>query len=173
MDQMPKGLERSELPERRVARRFAGRFGPLAVIRSVSEIEIPPSGPVPSGPLNTAWVEAVAMRVVELMSHGSTPEHGRLMDAATLAAELGVTRSWVYEHRDELGAVRLGTGIKPRLRFDLNTARRAVFQNDEKAVASSEPSRGERADTRRTVGRRRRRTTAAGSVLTSRPREMR
>jgi hypothetical protein len=160
-----------ELPERRVARRFTGRFAPLAVIRSVSEIEIPPSGPVPSGPLNTAWVDAVAVRVVELMRHGSTPEHGRLMDAATLAAELGVTRSWVYEHRDELGAVRLGTGTKPRLRFDLNTARRALFQRGEKALTSSELARGKRVASRRTVGRRR--TTAAGSVLTSRPRETR
>jgi len=92
------------------------------------------------------------------------------MDAARLAAELGVTRSWVYEHRDELGAVRLGTGTKPRLRFDLNTARRALFQRGEKALPSSELARGELATTRRAIGQRRR-TTAAGSVLASRPRK--
>jgi hypothetical protein len=67
----------------------------------------------PSPPLDAAtqidasWVEAVALRVVALMCDDSAPNHRRLVDAATLAAELGVDRSWVYAHRDELGAVRL------------------------------------------------------------------
>jgi hypothetical protein len=45
----------------------------------------------------------------------STPQ---LVDAAAVAAMLGVTRGWVYEHATELGAVRLGSGTRPRLRFD-------------------------------------------------------
>jgi hypothetical protein len=45
----------------------------------------------------------------------STPQ---LVDAAAVAAMLGVTRGWVYEHAAELGAVRLGSGARPRLRFD-------------------------------------------------------
>jgi hypothetical protein len=45
----------------------------------------------------------------------STPQ---LVDAAAVAAMLGVTRGWVYEHATELGAVRLGAGTRPRLRFD-------------------------------------------------------
>ncbi|MDX6685543.1 MAG: hypothetical protein QOH43_2056 [Solirubrobacteraceae bacterium] len=41
-----------------------------------------------------------------------------LIDAAAVAQMLGVTRGWVYEHAAELGAVRLGSGARPRLRFD-------------------------------------------------------
>ncbi|HWH92906.1 MAG TPA: hypothetical protein VNT03_03515 [Baekduia sp.] len=47
---------------------------------------------------------------------GDTTPH--LVDAAAVAAMLGVTRGWVYEHATELGAVRLGAGTRPRLRFD-------------------------------------------------------
>jgi hypothetical protein len=46
----------------------------------------------------------------------------RLVDAAVLADLLGVTRSYVYEHADELGAIPLGTGPKPRLRFNPDVA---------------------------------------------------
>jgi hypothetical protein len=44
--------------------------------------------------------------------------HSQLVDAAALAQMLGVTRGWVYEHATELGAIRLGAGARPRLRFD-------------------------------------------------------
>ncbi len=44
--------------------------------------------------------------------------HPQLVDAAALAQMLGVTRGWVYEHATELGAIRLGAGARPRLRFD-------------------------------------------------------
>jgi hypothetical protein len=63
-------------------------------------------------------VEAIARRVVELLrAEESSSQSGRLVDAATLARELGVERDWVYAHADELGAIRLG-GPKGRLRFD-------------------------------------------------------
>ena len=45
-----------------------------------------------------------------------------LVDAATLAGLLGVSRSTVYEHAAELGAVEVGGGERPRLRFDPQTA---------------------------------------------------
>jgi hypothetical protein len=82
----------------------------------------PPDGSPPAtGPtLDAASVEAVARRVVELIrSEGDSPGGRRLVDAATLAAQLGVERSWVYTHRAELGAIQLGSGSKPRLRFDV------------------------------------------------------
>jgi hypothetical protein len=47
------------------------------------------------------------------------PQSGELVDAATVARYLGVERSYVYEHAVELGARRLGTGPKARLRFSL------------------------------------------------------
>ena len=40
-----------------------------------------------------------------------------LVDAAEVARLHGKTRSWVYEHAGELGAVRLGSGPRPRLAF--------------------------------------------------------
>jgi hypothetical protein len=83
---------------------------------------LPPVGPF----LDAASIEAVARRVVELIhDEGGSPATRRLVDAATLAAELGVDRSWVYAHRAELGAIKLGTGSKPRLRFEPEVARKA------------------------------------------------
>jgi hypothetical protein len=40
-----------------------------------------------------------------------------LVDATELARLLGKSRSWVYEHAGELGAVRLGSGPRARLGF--------------------------------------------------------
>jgi hypothetical protein len=49
---------------------------------------------------------------------GLTPARAQpLVDAAEIARLHGKTRSWVYEHAGELGAVRLGSGPRPRLAF--------------------------------------------------------
>jgi hypothetical protein len=86
----------------------------------------PPTG----GGLDEAFVEALARRVVVLIRNESNPPVARRMvDAATLACELGVERSWVYAHRQELGGVQLGTGSKPRLRFDAETARELLVRS--------------------------------------------
>jgi len=65
-----------------------------------------------------------------------TIRRARLVDPATLALELGVSRDWVYEHSAELGALRLGNGPKPRLRFDPVAVRDALSpkSGDEPAV---------------------------------------
>jgi hypothetical protein len=63
-------------------------------------------------------VEAIARRVVELMDESDALAQGRLATAREIAAEFGVTRDWVYANASELGAVRLGSGPKARLRFD-------------------------------------------------------
>jgi hypothetical protein len=113
----------------------------------------PDDSPTPGGPaLDEASVEAVARRVVELLRTDShSPRERRLVDAATLAAELGVERSWVYAHRAELGAIQLGSGSKPRLRFDVDTARELLARSTSKApqapqtpVAKGGPSRRRR-----------------------------
>jgi hypothetical protein len=75
-----------------------------------------------------------------------------LVDAATLASELGVSRQWIYQHRDRLGGVRIGTGPRARIRFDVNTARQALHAP-------------ERTTTPTTTSRRRTRTNEAGSIL--------
>jgi hypothetical protein len=69
--------------------------------------------------INDLAVERIAQRVAELLTAEAPQAPSRMVDAATLARELGVERDWVYEHAEELGAVRLG-GPKGRLRFDRN-----------------------------------------------------
>ncbi len=69
--------------------------------------------------LDSESIEAVATRIVELLGEGrSAPGPPRLVDAATVARFLGVSRATVYAKADELRAVRLGNGKRARLRFD-------------------------------------------------------
>lgn len=50
----------------------------------------------------------------------------RYVDAAAVAAHFGVERDWVYAHKDELGALRLGAGRRARLRFDVDRVAAAL-----------------------------------------------
>jgi hypothetical protein len=71
--------------------------------------------------LSRADIEAVANRVVELLQDlaaGCLDAPAQLVDAATVARLLGVSRATVYANADQLGAIRLGTGKRARLRFD-------------------------------------------------------
>jgi hypothetical protein len=66
-------------------------------------------------------IEAVAQRVAELLGQerpASALAGPRLVDAATLARLLGISRAMVYAKADELGAIRVGSGKRARLRFD-------------------------------------------------------
>lgn len=56
----------------------------------------------------------------------TTSARGPLVDAGELARLLGVSRSVVYDHARELGAIRIGAGERGRLRFDPEVAMRAV-----------------------------------------------
>jgi hypothetical protein len=69
--------------------------------------------------------EAVARRVVELLRHERAKTF-KLVNARELAGLLGVSVDYVYEHAAELGALRLGSGRKARIRFDADTARQAL-----------------------------------------------
>lgn len=66
-----------------------------------------------------AVADAVAQRVLELVDER---QGDGLVDAAKLARVLGVDRDWVYEHGERLGAIRLGDGPRPRLRFEIGRA---------------------------------------------------
>jgi len=72
--------------------------------------------------LDPESVEAVARRVAELLTGDNA---AGLVDAGELARLMGVSRDWVYRRAGALGAVRLGTGPRARLRFDPMTARSA------------------------------------------------
>jgi predicted DNA-binding transcriptional regulator AlpA len=65
--------------------------------------------------------DAVVARVVEAMRVEGLIAEARpandWLDAQEVARRLGVCREWVYEHAEQLGASRIGTGPRPRLRF--------------------------------------------------------
>jgi hypothetical protein len=84
-------------------------------------------------------VDAIARRVVELLEGararagaadpGADPEGGCLT-VSQVAARYRVSRSWVYAHQRELGALRLGQGPRARLRFDPKLVAEAITAFD-------------------------------------------
>jgi hypothetical protein len=100
--------------------------------------------------------DRLAVRLAGLIREHPEP----LVDAGEIARIYGKTRSWVYEHAGELGAIRLGTGSRPRLGF--SPAR--VATQFEKL---DEPSPGVLPPVAKPRRRRRRRAerTAAGAEL--------
>lgn len=91
--------------------------------------------------LDEADIEAIASRVVELLSGQPDTANARLVDAAQLARVLAVERDWIYEHARELGAIRLG-GPRGRLRFDLRRVQRLLAKQHE--AEQDEPRRAPR-----------------------------
>jgi hypothetical protein len=95
--------------------------------------------------LDAETIEAIARRVVELLERRGVLRR-ELVDASELARRFGIERSWVYSHAIELGAVKLGEGPKPRLRFDPEIAA-GVLRRVGGGPAADPPARsGERAD---------------------------
>lgn len=97
------------------------------------------------------------------MNGGDPMEVGAagLVDATAIARQLRVDRSWVYAHADELGAVRLGDGPRPRLRFDPAKATAAMTARQ---TSERSPRPAERAAAS-LPGRRRRRAPGSGAQL--------
>ena len=71
-----------------------------------------------------AIADATARKLVEFIE-----ERGRtfgLVGPRELAEGLGVSLDYVYAHATELGAMRLGSGPKARIRFDIDSTRRVL-----------------------------------------------
>jgi len=81
--------------------------------------------------LDPGEAERIAAVVAERLRDEPPP---RFVDAATLARLLGVEREWVYEHAEELGAVRLG-GPRGRLRFDQLALAQRLAEGEDQALA--------------------------------------
>jgi hypothetical protein len=94
--------------------------------------------------LDPQTVEAIACRVVEVLERRGLQQR-ELVDAAELARRFGIERSWVYSHAIELGAVKLGSGAKPRLRFDPQTAAKVLRRVGDDSAADPPTRSGERA----------------------------
>lgn len=96
---------------------------------------------------------------------------GEWLTVAELAAAMGVSRGYVYEHQVELGAVRLPSGgSRPRLRFPAI----ARYGSERSQPQEAQPALGEQATTKPQPGRPRRSMANSrpepGSVLAVRPR---
>lgn len=60
--------------------------------------------------------ERVTAELSDALDHRAAP--AQLLDAAQIARIVGMSRDGVYRRADEFGAVRIGSGPRPRLRFD-------------------------------------------------------
>jgi len=78
--------------------------------------------------LSQQCIEAIATRVIELLhEHAQQLQHPEsLINVAELARRTGLSRTWIYEHSRELGAIRLGGGPRARLRFNPDTVKRLL-----------------------------------------------
>ena len=88
-------------------------------------------------------VEQVANRVVQLLhrqqqnqQQAQTGEPVGMVTVPEFAAYMKLNPGWVYEHADELAAIRLSSGPKARIRLDFQTAKAAV----KKLQAAREPA---------------------------------
>jgi hypothetical protein len=69
--------------------------------------------------LDPGSLRAIAAQVAELLRRRDASDNPHaLLTAGQVAARFNVDRSWVYAHAGELGVVRIGSGRRPRLRFD-------------------------------------------------------
>jgi hypothetical protein len=126
--------------------------------------------------LAPAQLEELANLIADRLRRDEAPAdtrlRGGLVDVHELAALLSVSRSWVYAHAAELGAVRLGSGSKPRLRFDPDVARAAGdrlasgMSHGDSASAGGGSAPRPRPRSRRTPNG----APKPGSILGSRPR---
>jgi hypothetical protein len=116
--------------------------------------------------LDEQTVEALATRLADLLANRASRQDppgsrqagegaaGRLLSAAQVAARWGVDRSWVYQHAQALGAIRLGTGTRPRLRFDPDRVTDYLTAEDRSTTASASRARPARRGDRRRSPRR-------------------
>jgi hypothetical protein len=88
-------------------------------------------------------VEQVASRVAQLLhrqqQHQEQREMIGMLTVSQLAQHLSLNRAWVYEHAEELGAIRVGHGPKARIRFDLHTAKTALQRAHVHVAPGTEP----------------------------------
>lgn len=86
--------------------------------------------------LAPAIVEAIAQRVAELL-RAELAAGPSLLTPSEVAEQFSVTRTWVYEHADELGVIRLGRGPKARLRFDARVVSQCLSRNGSRGKGPS------------------------------------
>ena len=99
-----------------------------------------------SNAADPSFVDAVARRVVELLrEEGAVSREGpRLLTVAAVAQEFGVSTDWVYTNAGRLGAIRLGSGPRARLRFERATIADRIAKVASHAARDRSSQRGKR-----------------------------
>jgi hypothetical protein len=69
---------------------------------------------------------ALAELISDVLDERTVAAQEPLVDAQTIARALGVSRKTVYRRKREFGAIAVGVGPRPRLRFDVEKVRRAL-----------------------------------------------
>jgi hypothetical protein len=95
---------------------------------------------------DASFVDGVARRVVELLrEEGAVSREGpRLLTVAAVSQEFGVSTDWVYANARRLGAIRLGSGPRARLRFDRITIADRIAKVASHAARDRSSQRGKR-----------------------------
>jgi hypothetical protein len=95
---------------------------------------------------DVGFVDAVARRVVELLREESAAsrEGPRLLTVAAVSQEFGVSTDWLYANAGRLGAIRLGSGPRARLRFDRATIADRIAKVASNASRERSSRRGKR-----------------------------
>lgn len=86
-------------------------------------------------------IEVIARRVAAILreeEQRTAQASKRLVGADELAEMFSVSRTWVYDNAAFLGAIKLGTGSKPRLRFDPHRVRE-ILMTGARAHATTTP----------------------------------
>ena len=82
-----------------------------------------------------------APKSVSILFGVAQPAIAQRIVASEVAVAFKVTRGWVYAHADELGAIRLGDGPRPRLRFDPAVVAQRLQARRRRITASSPSDR--------------------------------
>ena len=91
--------------------------------------------------LDDATIEAIAHRVADLLRADVPQPEDDLLDAGEAAKRLRVSRDYVYAHAADLGAIPIGDGERPRLRFPVAEIDRACLSSRRtQATASPGPA---------------------------------
>jgi hypothetical protein len=82
--------------------------------------------------------QRMAVMVIRYLSRTqqAAPKRQEYLTASEVSKTYRVHRGWVYEHAQELGAIKIGDGQRPRLRFDPEqVARRLTAQRHDQATS--------------------------------------
>jgi hypothetical protein len=90
--------------------------------------------------LSPVIVEEIAQRVADLL-RTDLGIASRFLTPTQVAERFAVSRKWVYDHAEELGATRLGPGPRARLRFDAQIVSQALGRQ-EPILSEAEKTRG-------------------------------